>query len=169
MEYLLTSAVAEQLGCTDQHIRTLKSRNKDRLQETIHWTKSEDGRTLWTPEGVGVLRSLIAPDTQPLQDDMVVLQPDMQPLQDTGALQAIADQIALASIEHELMGRIQKARQRILTAPTEADSIALAQSLDRIGKTLGLMRASQLLADSLRFALQSSRESIAAMEGRNDA
>lgn len=166
MEYFLTSAVAEQLGCSDQNIRTLKSRNKDRLQESIHWLKSEDGRTLWTPEGVSVLRSMMPSDTQALQHDMQPLHADTQALHpDTGALQAIADLVALASIEQELKEKIQQSRQRILLNPTEADSLALAQAIDRIGGALGLMRVSQILADSLRFAVQSS---VAALEGRQD-
>lgn len=153
MDLLLTSEVATRLGCNDSQIRNLKHRNKDRLIENLHWQKSNDGRTLWTPQGVSVLASLINGDTVPSQVDT-------QPYQRHQTLQVWADQMALAAIEQQLPALIQASLNRILTDPTEQDALALAAMLDRIGEGLGLMQASQALAGGLRAAVDASRESL---------
>ncbi len=174
MQFLLTADCAAYLSCSPENIRTIKFRKKEELLEGCHWITSEDNKTLWTPDGFRKLAELIRPgedvadpfETMPLQEETGPFQPVTPPYHgETGPLQAIADQIALASIEHELQQRIAESRRRILTAPTEADSIALAQSLDRIGHTLGLLKVSQAMLAGFKAV---NSQAALALEGRND-
>lgn len=176
MQFLLTADVASFLGCSPENVRTIKFRKKEELIEGTHWITSEDNKTLWYPEGYYKLAELICPgkdvpqpfETAPLQEETGPFQPVTPPYHgETAPLQAIADQIALASIENELQDLIAKSRRRILTAPTEADSLALAQSLDRIGHTLGLLKVSQAMLAG--FKAVNAQASLALEGGRDEA
>lgn len=175
MQFLLTADVAAHLGCTPENVRTIKFRKKEELIEGTHWIQSEDNKTLWTPRGYKKLAEFICPgkdvpqpfETAPLQDETPSFQPVTPPYHgETAPLQALADRLAMASIEHELQLRIEESRRRILTAPTESDALALAQSIDRIGKGLGLLKASQAMLGAIQAV--NAQAALALGEGRND-
>lgn len=57
-EIYSTAEVADHMGCTETAIRAQKSRKSDLFIEGQHFIK-DNNRTLWTPQGVALLKDLM--------------------------------------------------------------------------------------------------------------
>lgn len=57
-EIYSTAEVADHIGCTETAIRAQKSRKSDLFIEGQHFIK-DNNRTLWTPQGVALLKDLM--------------------------------------------------------------------------------------------------------------
>lgn len=191
-EYRLTSAVASELGCSDATIRTLKSRNKSALLEGQHWEKTPDNRTVWSDEGVEILRSLLTgqtipqsgetfdtreiqdfsdwAETEPQSTDTVIdvsshLADEQQPVDATAVDALIAsagDALAYQLLQQRLPQAVNASLQRILLTPTPQDCERLATMLDRLVEGLTAMKACSLISDAFQHSLQASRADLQA-------
>lgn len=177
-EYWLTSKVALELGCSDATIRTLKSRHKALLLENRHWQKTEDNRTVWSDEGVEILRSLLsgnAPETIPqspgpldtrdLQDcsdwpetgsqstdtviDVSSHNADEHPAMKVAWM--VAEEIALEEVKQFLPAALAAVYTRWLTQPTQDDR----RRLFELGSVVNPPSLQSAIADNLP-ALQAS-------------
>lgn len=162
-ELLKTSEVADRLGLKEGTIRAWLTRYPEVFKEGDHHLHL-DNKRFWTPAGVELLRSRVTQDVAP----SVTLQataeganpsPGSQPGLDA-KLEPLAEAIAYQVIEERLPLLVNQAIDRILSNPTDLDNQRMAEALDRIGNTLGLMKAASLLQGGLQAALNASRESL---------
>lgn len=120
-DLILTSAqVCEQLGLTDSKLRTLKSRKKDQLIEGVHWM-SDGGRTLWTNEGVTMLRQLCNSSATECNATVAACNSS-----------EFVEELAWGVIEENLPRWVQQSVQRILYSPTQSDRQRLKSILEKL-------------------------------------